>query len=62
MIPGSHIQLVVSDADAARAQLIAGGVDASEMDTQPWGRFVYFADPDGNRWSVQEIVSANGTN
>jgi predicted enzyme related to lactoylglutathione lyase len=57
MIPGSqNIQLVVSDADAARAHLIAGGVDASEVDDQPWGRFVYFADPDGNRWSVQQIV------
>jgi predicted enzyme related to lactoylglutathione lyase len=60
MVPGSqNIQLVVTDADAARTQLIAAGVDASEVDNQPWGRFVYFADPDGNRWSVQEIVSAN---
>lgn len=60
MVPGSqNIQLVVTDADAARAQLIAAGVDASEVDNQPWGRFVYFADPDGNRWSVQEIVSAS---
>jgi predicted enzyme related to lactoylglutathione lyase len=57
MVPGSqNIQLVVADADAAREHLIAGGVDASEVDNQPWGRFVYFADPDGNRWSVQEIV------
>jgi predicted enzyme related to lactoylglutathione lyase len=60
MVPGSqNIQLVVTDADAARTQLIAAGVDASEVDNQPWGRFVYFADPDGNRWSVQEIVSAS---
>jgi predicted enzyme related to lactoylglutathione lyase len=57
MVPGSqNIQLVVANADAARAQLVAAGVDASEVDNQPWGRFVYFADPDGNRWSVQEIV------
>jgi uncharacterized glyoxalase superfamily protein PhnB len=57
MVPGSqNIQIVVADADAARAQLVAAGVDASEVDNQPWGRFVYFADPDGNRWSVQEIV------
>ncbi|MCU1506510.1 MAG: glyoxalase [Microbacteriaceae bacterium] len=60
MVPGSqNIQLVVTDADAARTQLIAAGVDASEVDNQPWGRFVYFADPDGNHWSVQEIISAN---
>jgi predicted enzyme related to lactoylglutathione lyase len=62
MVPGSqNIQLVVANADAARAQLVAAGVDASEVDNQPWGRFVYFADPDGNRWSVQEIVIPGST-
>jgi predicted enzyme related to lactoylglutathione lyase len=56
--PGSvtGLQMVVSDIDAARAQLVAGGVDASEVQDFPWGRFVFFADPDGNRWAVQQIV------
>jgi catechol 2,3-dioxygenase-like lactoylglutathione lyase family enzyme len=56
--PGSvqGVQLVVADADAARAELVERGVDASEVQDFPWGRFVFFADPDGNRWSVQEIV------
>ena len=56
--PGSvtGLQLVVSDIDAARAQLLDGGVEASEVQDFPWGRFVFFADPDGNTWSVQEIV------
>jgi catechol 2,3-dioxygenase-like lactoylglutathione lyase family enzyme len=55
--PGSidGLQLVVSDIHAARAHLVERGVDASEVDEQPWGKFVYFADPDGNRWSVQEL-------
>jgi catechol 2,3-dioxygenase-like lactoylglutathione lyase family enzyme len=58
MQPGSveGLQVVVDDADAARAQLIASGVEASEVQEFPWGRFVFFADPDGNRWSVQQIV------
>jgi catechol 2,3-dioxygenase-like lactoylglutathione lyase family enzyme len=42
-------QVVVDDADAARADLIARGVEAGQVDEQPWGRFVYFSDPDGNR-------------
>ena len=56
--PGSvtGLQLVVSDIEAARAQLVEGGVDVSEVQSFPWGRFVFFADPDGNRWAVQEIV------
>jgi catechol 2,3-dioxygenase-like lactoylglutathione lyase family enzyme len=56
--PGSvaGLQLVVSDIEAARARLLDGGVEASEVQDLPWGRFVFFADPDGNRWSVQQIV------
>jgi hypothetical protein len=46
---------VVADAGAARAALIEVGVDASEVDVQPWGSFVTFADPDGNRWILQEL-------
>jgi predicted enzyme related to lactoylglutathione lyase len=56
--PGSvrGLQLVVSDIEAARAHLVKGGVDVSEVQEFPWGRFVFFADPDGNRWAVQQLV------
>jgi predicted enzyme related to lactoylglutathione lyase len=56
--PGSveGLQVVVDDADAARAHLVEHGVEASEVQEFPWGRFVYFSDPDGNRWAVQQIV------
>ena len=55
--PGSvnGLQLVVADADAARAELVSRGVDASEVQDLPWGRFTFFADPDGNRWAVQQL-------
>ena len=58
MAPGSQkgIQMVIADADAARAELTTRGVDCSDVDEQPWGRFVYFADPDGNTWSLQQLV------
>src|SRR5215207_10873508 len=53
--PGSvaGLQLVVADADAAHAELAGRGIEVSEVQEFPWGRFVFFADPDGNRWSVQ---------
>ena len=56
--PGSVVgmQVVVDDVDAARADLVEHGVDASEVEEYPWGRFTFFADPDGNRWAVQQIV------
>ncbi len=56
--PGSvqGLQLVVADITAAREALAAGGVEVSEIQDFPWGRFVFFADPDGNGWAVQEIV------
>jgi catechol 2,3-dioxygenase-like lactoylglutathione lyase family enzyme len=56
--PGSvrGLQLVVENAEAARAELAARGVDAGEVQDFPWGRFVFFSDPDGNRWSVQEAT------
>jgi predicted enzyme related to lactoylglutathione lyase len=56
--PGSvqGLQVVVADADAARAHLIERGVEASEVQEFPWGRFVFFKDPDGNGWAVQELV------
>jgi predicted enzyme related to lactoylglutathione lyase len=56
--PGSvtGLQLVVPDIEAARTHLVDHGVDVSEVQDFPWGRFVFFQDPDGNRWSVQQIV------
>src|SRR4026209_14849 len=58
MRPGSveGLQVVVDDADAARAELTSRGVAAREGQEVPWGRFVFFADPDGNGWSVQEPI------
>ena len=55
--PGSvtGLQLVVSDVHQARAQLAEGGVEVSEVQDFPWGSFVFFADPDGNRWAVQQL-------
>ena len=60
MAPGSieGLQLVVDDADAAHADLSGRGIEVSEVDDQPWGRFVYFKDPDGNAWNVQQIKRA----
>jgi catechol 2,3-dioxygenase-like lactoylglutathione lyase family enzyme len=57
MVPGGldNLQMVVADADAARAELAARGVEVSEVDDQPWGRFVRFSDPDGNRWTLQQL-------
>ena len=57
MAPGSQkgVQVVVADAEAARAQLLTQGVAASEVDVQPWGSFVTFSDPDGNRWTLQQV-------
>jgi catechol 2,3-dioxygenase-like lactoylglutathione lyase family enzyme len=55
--PGSlqGLQLVVADIEAARAELVERGVDVSEVQDFPWGRFVFFSDPDGNGWAVQQI-------
>jgi catechol 2,3-dioxygenase-like lactoylglutathione lyase family enzyme len=56
--PGSvaGLQLVVSSAADARAELAERGVPVSDVQDFPWGRFVFFSDPDGNRWSVQELL------
>ena len=61
MAPGSveGLQLVVSDVEAARAELAERGVEVSEVQEFPWGKFVFFADPDGNRWAVQQIPARN---
>src|ERR687896_573374 len=60
--PGSvqGMQMVVDDVEAAHAFLSERGVDVSAVQDFPWGRFVFFADPDGNRWAVQQIVSPQG--
>jgi predicted enzyme related to lactoylglutathione lyase len=57
MEPGSleGLQLVVADVEAAREELLARDIEVSEVQDFPWGRFVFFADPDGNRWAVQQI-------
>jgi predicted enzyme related to lactoylglutathione lyase len=58
MAPGSveGLQIVIDDADVAHAELKARGVEVSDVQDLPWGRFVFFSDPDGNRWSLQQIV------
>jgi len=67
MAPGSldNLQCVIANADAAHADLAGRGVEVSEVDEQPWGRFVYFSDPDGNGWALQELpdwsTSAGGS-
>jgi catechol 2,3-dioxygenase-like lactoylglutathione lyase family enzyme len=55
--PGSvrGMQLVAADAQAAHAELAGRGVEVSEVQSFPWGEFVFFSDPDGNAWAVQQI-------
>ena len=57
MAPGSQrgVQVVVADVAAARDSLLAHNVPASDVDVQPWGSFVTFADPDGNTWALQQL-------
>ncbi len=57
MRPGSvqGLQLVVSDIHAAHAELVERGVQVSEVQVFDWGSFVFFSDPDGNGWAVQQI-------
>ena len=56
--PGSvaGLQLVVPDVEEAHSELAERGVEVSDVQDFPWGRFVFFSDPDGNRWSVQQLV------
>jgi predicted enzyme related to lactoylglutathione lyase len=60
--PGSAqgLQLVVPDIEAARAELVSRGVEVGDIQRMPWGAFVFFSDPDGNGWAVQELPSAGG--
>ena len=54
--PGSaQVQLVVDDVEAARTELVGRGVAVGEVQEFPWGSFVFFDDPDGNHWAVQQL-------
>ena len=55
--PGSAqgLQLVVADIEAARAELVERGVEVSDVQKFDWGSFLFFSDPDGNGWAVQQI-------
>jgi predicted enzyme related to lactoylglutathione lyase len=55
--PGSvtGMQLVVTDIEAARKEFVDRGTEVSEIQDFPWGRFIFFDDPDGNKWAVQQI-------
>ena len=57
MEPGSleGLQLVVEDIEAARDHLVGRGLEISDIQDFPWGKFVFFNDPDGNGWAVQQI-------
>ena len=57
MAPGSQkgLQLVVADIEAAQRELRGRGVETSEINDMPWGRFIFFSDPDGNSWAVQQL-------
>ena len=57
MQPGSlkGLQMVVSDVKEVRDELVKRGVEVSDIEVMPWGSFVYFSDPDGNRWSLQQL-------
>jgi predicted enzyme related to lactoylglutathione lyase len=55
--PGSveGLQMVVADVEAARQELLARGVDVSDVKEFPWGSFAWFTDPDGNGWALQQL-------
>ena len=57
MAPGSQkgLQMVVDSAEKARDELLQRGVEVSDLDVQGWGTFVYFSDPDGNTWALQQM-------
>ena len=63
MEPGSldNLQMVVADADAVRAELVERGIEVTEVEEMQWGRFVFFADPDGNGWALQQLPDRSGS-
>jgi catechol 2,3-dioxygenase-like lactoylglutathione lyase family enzyme len=60
--PGSvrGLQMVVADVEAAHAELVKRGVEVSDIQDLDWGRFVFFADPDGNKWALQQLPQWRG--
>jgi uncharacterized glyoxalase superfamily protein PhnB len=54
-VGSARVQLVVEDVHSARNELLGRGVEVGELQDFPWGSFVFFSDPDGNRWSVQQL-------
>ncbi|MGB3305550.1 MAG: glyoxalase superfamily protein [Thermomicrobiales bacterium] len=62
MAPGSleGLQMVVTDIEAMHAQLQERGVEVSDIQDMPWGSFVFFSDPDGNRWALQQVTPRTG--
>ncbi|MFL5847385.1 MAG: glyoxalase superfamily protein [Solirubrobacteraceae bacterium] len=60
--PGSvkGLQMTVADIEDAKADLSGRGVEVGEVQDFPWGRFLFFSDPDGNGWAVQEIQRPQG--
>src|SRR5882762_4581160 len=57
MKPGSlkKLQIVVKDVKAVREDLVKKEIEVSEIETMPWGLFIYFSDPDGNSWALQQL-------
>ena len=57
MTPGSikGLQMVVADIQEARDELVRRGAEVSEIEVHPWGSFIFFSDPDGNTWALQQI-------
>lgn len=49
------LRLVVLDIETARAELVGRGVEIGEVQDYPWGRFIFFSDPDGNGWAIQQL-------
>lgn len=62
MAPGSikGLQMVVADIHETRAELVSRGAEVSEVEVHPWGSFVYFSDPDGNTWALQQLPPRDG--
>jgi predicted enzyme related to lactoylglutathione lyase len=62
--PGSlkSVQMVVADIEQAHERLTAGGAEPSEIRDFPWGRFVFFSDPDGNQWAIQQLPNWRSEN
>jgi predicted enzyme related to lactoylglutathione lyase len=58
-VPGSvrGMQMMVADIEAAHAELTERGMEVGEIQDLPWGSFIFFSDPDGNAWAVQQLPS-----